>query len=239
MQSELRLALTARCKDMGNTLCIDMGNSFHFTSGAFHGHVVERNLLCSAAAGICEVGFEGPQRHVAIVSEVRNQSQKRLQMEGTLRAGRSPRFVSALSTRCICSCPPFCSGWPGAMNSTRSLRAQQRRLNRWVRVYNQIRPHQALGQRPPAELYQPRRWIPRAVQLKYPKRWSVRRVRSNGEIKWLGRKRFVGEAFVGHAVGLKSKGAGKFAVYFIEVLIGELWECDQKGMRPAKYVRRF
>src|SRR6266478_1515470 len=27
---------------------------------------------------------------------------------------------------------------------SRSLRAQQRRLNRWVRVYNEIRPHQAL-----------------------------------------------------------------------------------------------
>src|SRR5205809_7989240 len=98
MRSVKTLALTARCKDMGNTLCIDMGNSFHSTSGAFHEHVVERNLLCSTAAGICEVGFEGPQRHVAIVSEVRNQSQKRLQMEGTLRAGRSPRFARSESS---------------------------------------------------------------------------------------------------------------------------------------------
>src|SRR6266446_2093549 len=122
---------------------------------------------------------------------------------------------------------------------SRSLRAQQRRLNRWVRVYNEIRPHQALGQRPPSELYEPRRFAPRAVQLKYPNRWSVRRVRSNGEIKWLGRKRFVGEAFVGHPVGLKSTGAGKFTVYFVDLLIGELWESDQTGMRPAKYARRF
>src|SRR5256885_15921673 len=85
--------LTARCKDMGNTLCIDMGNSFHFTFAAFHEHVVERNLLCSTAADLCEVGFEGPQRHVAIVSEVRNQSQERLQVEGTVRTGGSARFA--------------------------------------------------------------------------------------------------------------------------------------------------
>jgi transposase InsO family protein len=122
---------------------------------------------------------------------------------------------------------------------SRSLRAQQRRLNRWVRVYNEIRPHQALEQRPPSELYRPRSSSPRAVQLKYPTRWSVRRVRSNGEIKWLGRKRFIGEAFVGNPVGLKSRGTGRFTVYFVDVLIGELWESDQAGMRPAKYARRF
>ncbi len=81
---------------------------------------------------------------------------------------------------------------------SRNLRAQQRRLNRWVRVYNEIRPHQALGQRPPIELYEPKGCAARVVQLKYPKGWPI-----------------------------------------LEVLIGELWECDQKGMRPAKYVRRF
>src|SRR2546423_5318983 len=92
MQTKSTLALTARCKDMGNTMSIDMGNSFQFSSGAFHEHVVERNLLCSTAAGLCEIGFEGPQRDVAIVSDVQNQSQERLQMEGTLRAGRPARL---------------------------------------------------------------------------------------------------------------------------------------------------
>src|SRR5258706_15038349 len=31
------------------------------------------------------------------------------------------------------------------------LRAQQRRMDRWVKTYNQVRPHEALGQRAPAE----------------------------------------------------------------------------------------
>src|SRR5205085_9152014 len=38
-----------------------------------------------------EVGFEGPAKHVAIVSLVRVQSQERLQMEGSIRAGGTLR----------------------------------------------------------------------------------------------------------------------------------------------------
>jgi putative transposase len=118
------------------------------------------------------------------------------------------------------------------------VRAQQRRTDRWLRSYNEIRPHEALQQRTPAELYHPQPKRPRTVALRYPSHWAVRRARSNGQIKWQGRKRFVGEAFVGYPVGLKLLGRGKWAVYFAGQLIGELWEWDQGGMRPAKYVRR-
>src|SRR5205085_7911303 len=72
-------ALTARSIDMGNTMGIDMGYSFQFTSGPFHGHVVERNVVLGASAEVCEVGFEGPAKHVAIVSLVRVQSDANLQ----------------------------------------------------------------------------------------------------------------------------------------------------------------
>ena len=124
--------------------------------------------------------------------------------------------------------------------TSRHLRAQQRRTLRWVRSYNQVRPHESLGQRPPAEVYQSNRLSKkRAVALNYPKEMVVRRVRSNGEIKWRGRKRFLGEAFVGYAVGLKPLSEGKYAIYFAQLLIGELWERDKGGVRPARYARRF
>jgi putative transposase len=118
------------------------------------------------------------------------------------------------------------------------LRAQQRRTDRWARIYNRIRPHEALGQRPPAEVYGPKPGRVRRVALSYPSRWAVRRVRSNGQIKWRGRKRFVGEAFVGYPIGLKRLSEEKRAVYFADVLIGEVWKSDPGGMRPARYVRR-
>jgi putative transposase len=118
-------------------------------------------------------------------------------------------------------------------------RAQQRRTDRWLRAYNEIRPHEALGQRVPAEVYRAHPEPPRRLGLSYPRGWAVRRVRSNGQIKWQGRKRFVGEAFVGYQVGLKRLRGEKRAVHFGGLLIGELWESDSGGIRPAKYVRRF
>jgi len=117
------------------------------------------------------------------------------------------------------------------------LRAQQRRTDRWAKIYNEIRPHEALGQRPPAEVYRPKPGRDRSVALRYPSRWAVRHVRSNGQIKWRGRRRFVGEALVGYPVGLKLVSAEKSAVYFAGLLIGEMREADPGGMRPARYAR--
>ena len=120
----------------------------------------------------------------------------------------------------------------------RRLLAQQRRTDRWVRVYNRIRPHEALGQRAPAEVYRPRPGAPRCPVVNYPKGWAVRRVRTSGQIKWQGRRRFVGEAFAGYPVGFKPKGQGRWAVYFGSLLIGELRSSDAGGMRVARYAHR-
>ena len=118
------------------------------------------------------------------------------------------------------------------------LRAQQRRTDRWVKTYNQIRPHEGLGQRPPGQVYRPKRSPQRNMLLSYAIGLVVRRVRSNGQIKWCGRKRFVGEAFIGYPVGVKLVGEGKGLIYFADLLIGELLESDPGGMRPARYRRR-
>jgi hypothetical protein len=122
--------------------------------------------------------------------------------------------------------------------ASQNRRSQQRRTNRWTRTYNQVRPHEALAQRPPAEIYHPKESQRRVIALNYPKGWQVRRVRSNGEIKWRGRKRFIGEAFVGYPVGLKGQDGGQWEVRFAKLLIGQLWDSDTGGMRPSRYARK-
>jgi putative transposase len=122
--------------------------------------------------------------------------------------------------------------------SSQNARAQQRRTDRWVYTYDQIRPHEALGQRPPGEVYRPRPQAVRKPRLRYARHWELRRVRSNGQIRWRGRKRFVGEAFVGYKVGVKPIRGNRCRVYFGHLLIGELCESDVGAMRPAKYTRR-
>jgi len=116
-------------------------------------------------------------------------------------------------------------------------RGQQHRTTVWLGHYNQVRPHEALGQVTPIKVYRksPRRFPESLPELKYGSRYVARRVRSNGEIRWCGRRRFIGEAFIGQTIGLRYIGPGIHAVYFTQLLIGHLHDRDIGAMRPAVY----
>lgn len=116
---------------------------------------------------------------------------------------------------------------------------QQLRTSLWVKNYNGSRPHEALGQEVPAKKYRKSsKHLPRQrPYLSYPIKWLQRQVRSNGEVKWRGRKRFIGEAFVRHRIGLKALHENVQAVYFGTLLIGHLHDSDPGAMRPAVYQR--
>jgi len=119
-------------------------------------------------------------------------------------------------------------------------RGQQHRTTLWLRRYNRVRPHEALGQVTPSKVYRKsQRGFPESLpELKYGSRCVVRRVRSNGEIRWCGRRRFIGEAFIGQRIGLRRIGPGIHAVYFTQLLIGHLHDRDIGAMRPAVYEHR-
>lgn len=115
------------------------------------------------------------------------------------------------------------------------LQAQQHRSNRWRRDYNTARPHEALGGRYPAERYHRSRRRYRGPQpIRYPRGSSVRRVRHNGEIKWQGRRRFIGEPFAGQPIALRLQAAGVYEVYFQTLPLGILHDRDAGGLRPSK-----
>ena len=119
-------------------------------------------------------------------------------------------------------------------------RAMQRRSTRWLTFYNEQRPHEALGQRPPAQVYRPgtRAYAEVLAPLPYPRRWEVRRVRNRGHIHWRGRLRFIGRAFVGQTVGVKGAGPRQWEVYLGRQLIGQLHADDPGGLRPARWLRQ-
>ena len=121
-----------------------------------------------------------------------------------------------------------------------TVRGQKNRTTVWLHGYNHLRPHEALGQRTPAELYRPspRKYPESLPTLNHPVSYQVRQIRSNGQIRWQGRKRFIGEAFVRQSVGLKQLRRGIHAVYFAGLLIGHLHDQDMGGMRPALYWHR-
>jgi putative transposase len=85
-------------------------------------------------------------------------------------------------------------------------RGQQRYFDGFIEVFNHVRPHEALGQIPPARSYvaSSRPYPKRLPQIEYPDGCTVRRVRSSGEIKWDGQWFFLSEALVGEWVAFET-----------------------------------
>jgi hypothetical protein len=106
---------------------------------------------------------------------------------------------------------------------------QQARFDTFRRHYNEERPHEALGQRPPAELYvTSHRPMPARIEDPwYNADHQIRRVRNNGEIKWKGEFVYIGEAFVNELVGIAELETGDQVVRFCDLDIGLI---DRRGL---------
>jgi transposase InsO family protein len=111
-----------------------------------------------------------------------------------------------------------------AMPPAASLRAQAERFRRFRRDYNEERPHEALGQTPPAWHYapSPRRWdgVLRAPEL--AEDIDKRHVRKDGMIKWAGDTVYINEALAGEWIGLEEGADGLYVVRYGPVVLGRL-----------------
>ena len=104
----------------------------------------------------------------------------------------------------------------------RSLRQQLDRFHVFQRIYNEQRPHQALGNTPPADHYaaSPRRFDGVLRAPDYPAEHQVRRVRHNGEIKWRGNSIYVHQALAAEPIGLAETEGGRFVVRYGPIELG-------------------
>jgi len=116
----------------------------------------------------------------------------------------------------------------------KSLREQLDRLRAFQRVYNEERPHQALGNATPAEHYQtsPRRWDGVLREPDYPVDHEVRRVRSNGETKWRGKLVYLNCALAGEPVGLAEGEDGAWRVSYGPVALGVIAHGGDRLRKP-------
>lgn len=108
-------------------------------------------------------------------------------------------------------------------------RAQQERFDQFRYVYNEQRPHEALSQQTPADLYRPslRQYPTQVPAPEYPGHFEVRSVRHSGEIKWQGQPLYISEALGGERVGLEEVDDGLWAVYFGPVLLARFDERER------------
>ncbi len=106
---------------------------------------------------------------------------------------------------------------------SKNFQAQQVRFNNFRKKYNENRPHESLGMRPPAQVHKKskrpynddiKEWI-------YPDEYVVKYICHNGIIR-VGKKGsiFIGSALSGKKVGLEPLGNGIFRIYFREFLLG-------------------
>jgi transposase InsO family protein len=106
----------------------------------------------------------------------------------------------------------------------RTGRAQQRAFDRFRSIYNHERPHEALGQHPPATVHQPspHPFPERLPELAYPAAAVVRRALPNGEIRWRGRRVYISHALAGECVGVEAITDGHWRVRFGPIELGWL-----------------
>lgn len=95
-------------------------------------------------------------------------------------------------------------------------RRQQQAFDRFRQIYNQQRPHEALGQRPPADFYthSPRSYPERLPNPEYDSSLQVRSVYPHGQFFWKGQDIFLSKVLAGERIGLDQIDDRYWCVYY-------------------------
>jgi hypothetical protein len=103
------------------------------------------------------------------------------------------------------------------------LRTQQRKLNRFVKEYNEWRPHKALQLRTPHQVHvrSAREYPERIENWDYPRGMMVKRVSRNGAIRWGGYSWVViSSTLIERYIGFEEFSDGLHRVYYRNKLLG-------------------
>ena len=119
----------------------------------------------------------------------------------------------------------------------RNLDVQQRRFDRWRKLFNEERPHQALDMKTPSSLYaaSARRYSDRLASVLQPD-WDAeqRRVDKTGFVQWGRNKVFIGTALQHELVSFRPVGLTHWELSFGPVILGIYDEsrCQKGLIRP-------
>lgn len=116
-----------------------------------------------------------------------------------------------------------------ALPSAYDLKSQQRSLNHFVKEYNYLRPHEALGMETPASIheYSPRSYPNRIHGYDYPTHMKVKNVLANGYIRWRSLYWvYMTRGLIGKQVGVEEQGNGIWKVFYRNVFLGYFNEKD-------------
>jgi putative transposase len=105
---------------------------------------------------------------------------------------------------------------------------QQRAYDRFRHDYNDVRPHEALGQRPPSSIYEPS-WRPMPSVLPTPEygpEMVVRRVNDKGLVSWKGEMLRTTPLLASQPVGFKPLDDDQWEVFYGHASLGYVHRRD-------------
>lgn len=236
----------AACREPNDVWCVDFKGWFHTGDGTQVDPLTisdgaSRYLICCAAMGRCDEAhvwprFEAAFREYGLPLAMRSDN-------GAPFASRAIAGLSQLSVKLIKAGivperieagKPQQNGRHERMHLTlkqdtasppaRALAEQMQRFERFRQIYNHERPHEALGQCPPASCYcrSPRRYDGILRSPEYPAEMVIRKVRQNGSIKWKGEFVFVSEVLAREPVGLSEIGDDVWLMKYGPFVLGTL-----------------
>jgi len=98
--------------------------------------------------------------------------------------------------------------------------SQQRACSKWRQEFNHVRPHDAIGDKTPAEVYKRSGRVARQHKAVYPSHWLVRKVNRVGQVKIANEHYFVSTSLTGYQIALQPIDALHWRVYFYDIDLG-------------------
>ena len=123
-----------------------------------------------------------------------------------------------------------------AKPSAYDLKAQQRRLNHFVKEYNNIRPHEALDMKTPVAVHEfsTRPFPEKIPNYDYPAQYKILKMTQNGAIRWKSYYWvYVTAALKGKYVGIEELGNGIWRVFYRNVFLGFFDENNLRNKEQA------
>lgn len=125
-----------------------------------------------------------------------------------------------------------------ALPAKKDLANQNKAFEVFVKDFNYIRPHEALENHTPFDIYEGscRQFPSKLPEIQYSERKIVRKVRSNGQIKLNGNFIFISELLYGEPLALEQVEDGYWDLQFGNLGIGII---DERLSRLIKYDKYY
>jgi hypothetical protein len=97
-----------------------------------------------------------------------------------------------------------------------NMAAQQREFDRFRIYFDNERPHEACGQKPPATVYRrsERGYPTKLPDIEYPGFYRVRHVHSGGALKWQNKEIYLSSVLIGEYIRLDQIDNDIWKIYF-------------------------